>query len=220
MNIPHVSPIGTSMVHLLGAPSCNPIHPSTTLPTTTQHTPESPCLLLPRDSKRLLLQGPDRSGRSSMVMNLAYASSCAATAPCHCLLRPCRCTNVVIYRKSQASPPPDDFPMPCRFTGHTKKDCNGHVQDDWDPDSLRRIRIEYVSSAHEILQDLLRMPGKPWQDQPTQAILIDDLDLICGNDNDIRARSSGGSESLISSMQTRKWMTGCGVSSVINRNGC
>lgn len=208
MTLPQTTPIGTSLVHLLGAPVFHPA--KATLAMTPQSTTELPCLLLPHHSKRILLQGPGGSGRTSMLMNLAYTSAAGATSTCHCLVQPCRCTPVVIYRKSQSMQKEDDFPIPCLCTNDSSTSTKGIDENstkDWDLDILQRIRIRYVASAREILQDLLGMLGQPLHEQPFKAILIDDLDLICGDEkNENIIRPSSGTESSISIMQTRKKM--------------
>ena len=101
--------------------------------------------------------------------------------------------------------------MPCHDTRlcKAKKDLleENSIQE-WELDALRRIRIEYVTSSRELLQDLLGLLGKPWPDQPVRAILIDDLDQICQNDHDGddagRGRPGGGDNpSIVHMMQTR-----------------
>lgn len=226
------------MVHLFGVAPGQQAHehsPATVATTTTSSIPHRqlssfskpaiPCILLPGvdeqiHSKRILLQGPPKSGRTSMAMNLAYACAAESAAPCHCSLQPCRCTSVILYRKSQAAPSTDrmrsnsakeDFPLPCRFVGNatevtsdtaagnttttnhsihaphhhaSKKSATttleegNRTQDDWDPQILGRIRIQYVASAREMLQDLLGVLAKPLHDHPSRAIIVDDLDEI------------------------------------------
>ena len=204
-------PIGNSIVHVLESSGSSSTNTTTTPAATVQHSHEQlPCLLLPRESRRILLQGPERSGRTSMVMNLAYACASRRASSCHCMANPCRCTTVILYRKSPISSLDEDFPMPCYDTrlSKTKKDLVENANQDWDLATLRRIRIEYVSSSREILQDLLGLLGKPWQDQPFRAILIDDLDQICHNDHNHndggRGRAGGGDNpSIMHMMQTR-----------------
>ena len=218
MALPNTVPIGNSIVHVLensGSNSARTNTPPIIDDSSREHQP-LPCLLLPRDSRRILLQGPERSGRTSMVMNLAYTCASRRSSSCHCMAQPCRCTTVVLYRKTPHSSLEEDFPLPCHDTGVTAKRKRGlageHSIHDWKLDVLRRIRIEYVSSPREILQDMLGLLGKPWQDQPLQAILIDDLDQICHNDHDGddagRGRIGGGDNpSIIHIMQTRTcWM--------------
>jgi len=272
------APIGASMMHLLGETSIHQVpiagandDSSSSLPreanltgtATPQHstnTPVMPCILLPQEttiddecsssiSKRILVQGPQQSGRTSMAMNLAY--SCAATAIrdvelCHCLLQSCRCTSVVIYRKAHTSSPParptgnDEFPVPCRFRGggssttraptrnplaasdQTRKSTqqvsesyqgNSSVDfDDWDPKILRRIRIQYVTSARDVLEDLLGVQAKPLHEHPKRAIIIDGLEDICQVGAE---QQQGGGRYMntgmtMSVMQTcKQWTVGC-----------
>lgn len=207
MSLSNTVPIGNSIVHVLESSGNNQTPPLQTL--YQEHPSDLPCLLLPRDSRRILLQGPERSGRTSLVMNLAYSCASRQSSSCHCMAHPCRCSTVFLYRKSRVSSLDDDFPMPCHDSRlfNTKKDLEEYRIRDWELDTLRRIRIEYVSSARELLQDMLGLLGKPWQDQPIRAILIDDLDQICQNDNnnedDGRGKSGGvDNASIIHIMQT------------------
>jgi hypothetical protein len=47
---------------------------------------------------------------------------------------------------------------------------------DWDPESLGRIEVRHVSSLRQVLHYLLSVQGKPLNEQPLGAIIVDDLD--------------------------------------------
>lgn len=179
-----------------------------------------PCLLLSsqkegeRRIKRILLQGPGQSGRTSMAMDLAYACAARSTTSgaksCHCLLQPCCCTSVVFYRLASNAPTVqplnsdssrDDFPLSCRYTGDSKALLgttlmrHGNENDDcWDPAILRHIRIQYVHSTRELLEDLLGMLGKPAREHPAGAIIVDDLDLLITQGGSRQSSSSWDSQ--------------------------
>lgn len=227
-SIQHTAPIGASLVRILrdldndevaSAASPTPVQRQIAYSDTTskqsrsektEWKPTLPCLTLPLEqtqqhsSRRLLLQGPSQSGRTSLAMNLAYA--CAASIPpCQCLETVCQCTCVNFYRFARSShserqqrfndETSSDFPLfCCRLNGDTNAHFHsgsefwvsglGHTnvsasQQRWDPQILRRIRIVYVHSPREVLDDLLGCMALPIAQQPSRALVFDDLDLIC-----------------------------------------
>ena len=60
------------------------------------------------------------------------------------------------------------------FESATKRD----EEYSWDPTSLNRIKICYVSSVQQLWEDLLMLVGKPIHEQPTCVIILEDLDQI------------------------------------------
>jgi hypothetical protein len=54
-------------------------------------------------------------------------------------------------------------------------------KDSWDPNTLNRIRICRVSSVRDLWGDLLELAGKPLHEQPSRAIVVEDLDQIIGS---------------------------------------
>jgi hypothetical protein len=85
----------------------------------------------------------------------------------------------------------------------------------WDPTILGRIRIQYVTGSKDLLQDLLEMMGKPLREHPTHAIVVDDLDLICGGGSAI----GGGASSTAGSTAGSTTSTNQSVSSTMGRLG-
>jgi hypothetical protein len=79
----------------------------------------------------MLLQGPPKSGRSSVAMDLAYAI--AAATPCrqHCEAS-CRCVAVTIFlpcnNDNGAAQQDPQFPLHCQelTTTHVQQDMNGN----------------------------------------------------------------------------------------------
>lgn len=66
-------------------------------------------------------------------------------------------------------------------------------RDCWDPDTLSRIRICRVSSVRELWEGMFVLAGKPVDEQPTRAIIIEDLDQIIesGGESSKRNHVSG-----------------------------
>ena len=208
-----------------------------------------PCILLPSNetsSRRILLQGPAGSGRTSIAMDLAYSS--AAKSECECPRRAnCHCTSVVVYRKLKRNnhvlnnstetniPESDgsgngnnsDFPLRCyrqeggrsTETPTTTNPNSGwphrshqlkNTTKPWNMSILSRIRIRYVESTRDILEDLLSIAGRTGSQQPSQAIIVDDLDDICQVTNPIRNDLAGRRDlqqnATLSMMQVSKYM--------------
>lgn len=144
--------------------------------------------------KRILLRGPPRSGKTCMSMNLA----CSKAEMDHRL--PSGCVSVIVYRSAggninnstehngrhgSSSDESDPFPLFCRAVPAQSARADQtmttsiHVEEDkWDSDTLNRIRICRVSSMRELLEDMLVLAGKPEEEKPTRAIVIEDLDQI------------------------------------------
>ncbi len=154
-----------------------------------------------RARTRLLLRGPPGSGKTSLAMNLAYTE---AKKDSHL---PSGCTSAIVYRpgpsEDSGSTIADSnrFPLFCRplpkyfateSQTNTDKSRSNTVEgpntvpiekenqqeESWDPYTLSRIRICRVSSLRQLLEDILVLAGKPIEEQPTRAIIIEDLDAI------------------------------------------
>jgi len=67
----------------------------------------------------------------------------------------------------------------------------------WDPTILNRIRICRVSSVRDLWEDMLVLAGKPLHEQPSRAIIVEDLDQIIGLGGDLsnHSHNSGSSSS-------------------------
>jgi hypothetical protein len=202
------------------------------LPTSTRWT-NVPCMLLDYDDNnennntsphrrhrrhRIWLDGPAKSGKTSLAMNFAYAIAATAPSFCTCLsIQKCRCVTCVIYRpyypnggikkNNDGNDHENDdlFPLFCERSTMTTKTTmmmndddddnnnNGHY---WDPNILQRIRIHRVRNKREILDDLLSILGRPLCEQPHGAIVIDGLDQITNmssNEQDATVTVGGGS---------------------------
>jgi hypothetical protein len=223
---PPLAPIGTCMIQFIdhdnGGSSSSAMDvemqstsTSTTKPISPPPPPPPPCLLLPHNdpsnpSPSILLQGPPKSGKTSLALDLAYAMACSA--PCRCQdasslsSSSCTCVAATLFLRekdssslslSTSSPPPrNDFPLFCRpiqdnNNTHTPIStfetlAQNHPQPAASlldhPKWLGRIQIQYVSSARQVLHYLLTIPGKPLTKQPIGAILIDDLDLLTNHE--------------------------------------
>jgi hypothetical protein len=110
------------------------------------------------------------------------------------------------YSEEQQPPPPPQQPQSPQ-----------EQNESWDPHVLRRIRIHYVSSLCELLQDLLQVLGTPYREHPTSAIVIDDLDRLILDDvvEELPARPQSHSTSRFShptntsAQLTTKMMQAC-----------
>ena len=160
--------------------------------------------------KRILLRGPPRSGKTSLAMNLAHSE--AATDRGH------GCVSAIVYRpakrrtdndndndnkpQSASSSKSDPFPLFCRaLPAQTENQVDAGMarntkddeEDSWVPDTLGRIRICHVSSVRELLEDMLVLAGKAENEQPTCAIVVEDLDqIIEGDPNRSHLRGTNG----------------------------
>jgi hypothetical protein len=233
MTLQQAAPIGTAMLHFLGETTTTSTSeqdaaaaPTTSAQSlaskvTTSSGPSLPCLLLPGDppmtttsTRRILLQGPPKSGRTSLAMNLAY--SCASSAICPCVDDgACRCIAVIIFRP--ASQQNTEFPLACHPSDQKNEPSDNFYQryqklnnrplhqqqqqviEDWEPRVLKRIQVHYVTSARELLHELLSVLGKPLSQQPSRAIVMDDLDLITAATTTTTEQQAN---SIISMMQT------------------
>jgi len=129
--------------------------------------------------KPILLQGPPKSGRSSLVLDWAYAT--AARTPCQCHLQPCRCVAVSIILGCQS----DSFPLSCREISNKASPSvllpSSNNNNTWNPAILRRIQVHHVVSVRDVLEYLLTVQGKPAAEQTYGGIIVDDLDILCEN---------------------------------------
>ena len=136
--------------------------------------------------KPILLQGPPRSGRSSLLMDLACAT--AAATPCRCHLQPCRCFAVAIILGSNNM---NSFPLSCqKVTNNNNNKLSGMVfpsssnnnntNTTWNPAILRRIQVHHIAHVRDVMEYLLTIQGKTAAEQPWGGIFLDDLDVLCG----------------------------------------
>ena len=128
-------------------------------------------------SRHLYLQGPPKSGRSSLVFDLAY--SIAASAPCRCNdgNSHCSCIAVTIFRPAKAQD--DMYPLCCQPAENSQPlPTQNHESDSFPKDLLRRIQIRWIASQQDLLTQLLSLQGSPQHEQP-RALFLDDLDELC-----------------------------------------
>lgn len=156
--------------------------------------------------KRIILSGPKKSGKTSIAMNLAC--SLASDAPCTCKqIQPlCRCVAVTFFRPASEHDfaSSDDgnendcrFPLPCHLVhddldlgpmgnesrlNPTETAYRSTSERDWDVHSLGKIQVHNVNSIREILYYLLSIKGKALHEQPSSAIIIDDLDILASKE--------------------------------------
>lgn len=115
--------------------------------------------------RHLLIQGPSKSGRSSLLMDLAC--DLAARAPCRCVgERTCSCVAVVLFVPLTQ----EEFPLPCQQQP-------GEELVSFHKSILQRIQIRRVVSFRDLQQQLWKIQGVGWHEQPN-ALLLDGLDRI------------------------------------------
>lgn len=151
---------------------------------------------------RILLRGPPGSGKTSLAMNLAYSEakkdSHLPSGVSAIVYRPGPGENAASTVDTS-----DRFPLFCRrlpqhsatprninaemskssakegsSTAANEKESQHKEEESWDPQTLSRIRICRASSIRQLWEDLLVLAGKPLEEQPTRAIIIEDLDKL------------------------------------------
>jgi hypothetical protein len=169
-----------------------------------------------KESRRVILRGPGKSGKSCLAMDLAL--SLALSEPCRCnnvgrdLLSfssakqeaACRnCTAVTLIVPGVENRP---FPISCESIS----DGNYYPGGNSTPDSpsfcessrskkafvksdselcsaMKRIQIQHVSSLKDIFRYLLTITSLPLEDQPLGGIIIDDVDYFCSKNDYVRS---------------------------------
>ncbi len=115
--------------------------------------------------RHLIIQGPSKSGRSSLLMDLAC--DLAARAPCRCVGdRPCSCLAVVLFLPLAQ----EEFPLQCQQQP-------GDKTRSFDKQTLKRIHIRRIANPRDLQQQLWKIQGAGWHEQP-YALLLDGLDCI------------------------------------------
>ena len=151
--------------------------------------------------KTILLQGPSECGRSSLAMEFAMEMASKATCCCSPAQQqqPCVCRPVALLRPDTTD---DSFPIPCRRFGkqqqqQSTKNLNRFKSGDdnnndklWNQSILERIQVYHFGSFRDTLLYLLSLQGKPLQEQPYSAIVIDDLDSLAENSATTTANES------------------------------
>ena len=161
------------------------------------------------ESRHFFLQGPPNSGRSSLLMDLAYAF--AASTPCRCVEDgggSCSCTAVTLFRPVPPNNEDDRFPMRC-FPSETnasetrqQRSSNRDVDSSFSRSLLRRIQIRWIASFRDLLEQLLGIQGSPVPDTPT-ALLLDDLEHLCTRELPSHASSDASKMRLRKSLASK-----------------
>lgn len=178
-----IAPIGTSVVQFITSDAKSPSED----PISTVVLPSKirlPCLLMRGGNKNfqsMVLNGPKSSGKTSMAMNLAY--SCAGSLQCLDTAA-CRCAASIVFRSSTDRA--TSFPPTCHHfpsTDRAREVPSSYAQFQGEPKGsqddylqrllLQRIRIIYVDSVMQIIEELLAL-GK----EDLSCIVVDDLDAI------------------------------------------
>lgn len=210
----NIVPIGSSVLHLINSESSSSLPPEAANKSLSSEFPPSrpftPCLLIAHPTidgrnkeNMFLVNGPSKSGKTSLAMDLACCR--AYNHACQCLdPATCDCVSVLYFRLDRSNESntattqrqSDDFPLSCHqrqqslenksqetqlsslysnLEDRTKEEREGH-----DSSVLRRIKVLYVSSTQEILCELLAILGQ--QQHACQSIIIDDIDKIAASE--------------------------------------
>lgn len=147
--------------------------------------------LLPQ-TDRLLIQGPSKSGLSSLLLELAC--SLASLTPCRCIELPCRCTAVWLLRPADksSSSEEDCFPLHCRHLDPSIDTIRLPSAFSYPRSLLHRIQVHHISHPRDAYKSLLQVQGLARSKQPYGGILVDDIDRISGADT-----SPGGCPRLL-----------------------
>ena len=156
---------------------------------------------------RILLQGPSKSGKSSLVMD--FALSLASKEPCRCnnsfgdnifkVASDCtnqtcqNCLAVTLFVPAQRDRP---FPLFCEQLDNSNSDYE-YLREDEKGDSnfdekirqkelklnyaSKRIQVRHVTSISDIIRYLLSITGRPIEEQPFAGLIIDDIDVLCSH---------------------------------------
>lgn len=115
--------------------------------------------------RHLIIQGPPKSGQSSLLMDLAC--DLAAKAPCRCVGdRPCSCLAVILFLPLVQ----EEFPLVCQQRP-------GDKMQSFHRKTLKRIQIRRIANPRDLQQQLWKIQGVGWHEQP-YALLLDGLDHI------------------------------------------
>ena len=118
--------------------------------------------------RHLILQGPNKSGRSSLLMD--FACDLAAKAPCRCVGdRPCSCLAVLLFLPLAQ----EEFPLLCQQQPGDKMRSFHRL-------TLKRIQIRRIAHPRDLQQQLWKIQGAGWHEQP-YALLLDGLDRIASS---------------------------------------
>jgi hypothetical protein len=172
-----------------------------------------------KDVKKAFLYGPQQSGMSSLLLELAC--SLASKTPCRCppnrvgrsargpsspavsptpsRAMPCSgCTAVLIFRPAKHPNECDPFPIPCHSLDAKQprydetSDCVGDRENSTpSPVLLRRIQVHHVGSVRDMFHTLLQVQGWDKSKRPLGGILVDDFHRIV-SESCFEARGSVG----------------------------
>lgn len=174
-----VAPIGTSMVDYIERP--NVVDTNATTPTHSVLLASSTTTTTPIN---MLVRGPPKSGKTSLVMNLVC--SVATYAPCRGVCTaPCTCVAAVLLRTATKSP----FPLHCHQV-QPESDFQAQLKAldapkaTWNKVALRRIQVHHLESMTDLLHYLLGLQGRDEQDRPTGCIVLDDIESFVSTGED------------------------------------
>lgn len=151
-------------------------------------------------SPNTLLEGPQQSDRTSLLMDMAN-SLALSSMPCrgNCLGvgSTCHCVAValVLPRRQEETP---SFPLLVAPAAPEEASNDFEAQmralepkqrPSWDADALRRIQVYHVASLWDLMEYLLSLQSKPPNEQPYHGILVDQVDSFaripfCGTTED------------------------------------
>ena len=129
----------------------------------------------------ILVQGPSKSGKTSLAMDTAH--SFATHAPCRgsCVKQFCTCVGAVFITRNQAAS--TSFPLYCQKVSVVKEqDFKAQLraldapEPTWNEQGLKRIHVHSLASARDLLEYLLGIQGRADWERPSGCIVIDNIE--------------------------------------------
>lgn len=184
-------------------------------------TPPSiiPCV----DSCNILLRGPPKSGRNSLVMNMAHSIASRQQQQqqqcSHCIGASCICVAVAILKplcqENNDNQSQEMFPLSCDLVESSPIDFYGQLRalqettfhnntPSWNKTALRRIQVHRMTSVRDIMEFLLSVQGN--NNNIRGAIIIQDLHVFVRGSNCSFRTGDLTTEQLMTMTQIRKYM--------------
>jgi hypothetical protein len=147
-----------------------------------------------KNYRRFVVVGPSKSGKSSLVMDLAL--SVARREPCRCPrygesifqsnrseLRDPVCHNCIAVTLFLPALKDCEFPLLCEKQQFKSKKQHIRKNEHIAVSGSKRINVRHVTSARDIVSYLLSAGELPREKQSFGGFFIDDIDVICSRND-------------------------------------